>query len=73
MDVLEKRLRGRNTETDEAIERRIGNARNELDFGLEGGNFDEVVVNDDLNAAFYRLRIILEAWFPHLNQVQIKS
>ena len=73
MNILEKRLRDRGTETEENIQKRIGNAQKEMDFGMKPGNFDDVVVNDDLNKAFYHLRMILEEWYPHLNQVLSKS
>ena len=33
MEVLEKRLRGRNTETDESLQKRLDVAREELTFG----------------------------------------
>lgn len=69
MKILEKRLRDRGTETEEAIQRRLGNAQRELDYGTHPGNFDDVVINDDLSKAFHHLRIILEGWYPHLNQV----
>ena len=69
IEILEKRLRDRGTETEEAIQRRMGNARRELEYGLVPGNFDDVVVNDDLESAFLHLRLILEQWYPHLNQV----
>jgi len=43
--VLEERLRGRNTETEETLARRIARARMELEMQ---GEFEIVVVNDDL-------------------------
>lgn len=45
LDVLRKRLEGRNSETSESIKRRIARAKMETD---EGKNFEHVVVNDDL-------------------------
>lgn len=45
IDVLEDRLRGRNTETEETLARRIARARMELEMQ---GEFEIVVVNDDL-------------------------
>jgi guanylate kinase len=51
VDVLEKRLQGRGSESEETLQRRIGNARAELEYGLASGNFDRVVVNDDLESA----------------------
>ena len=69
MQALEQRLRDRGTETEEAILRRIGNAAKEVEYGTAPGNFDEVVVNDDLEQAFIKLRHITY-WrnfsYPHL-------
>ncbi|UTW64879.1 guanylate kinase [bacterium SCSIO 12643] len=47
-DVLEQRLRGRGTETEEKIQIRLGKAKEELSRANE---FDYVVVNDDLEKA----------------------
>jgi len=67
MAVLESRLRGRGTESEEDINTRIGNAKKELDYGLAKGNFDEVLANDDLEIAFKKLVVIMKGWYPHLN------
>ncbi len=48
IDELEKRLRGRGTETEESIRKRVDKANHEMDFMLK---FDKVVVNDDLENA----------------------
>lgn len=45
---LEKRLRARGTETEEAIVKRIGKAAYELEFA---DRFDKVIINDDLQQA----------------------
>ena len=51
-DELERRIRGRATESDDAIQRRLDRARAELEAQSE---FDAVVVNDDLEAALLEL------------------
>lgn len=51
VDALRERLVGRGTETPEALERRFRNAKAELEYGMEPGNFDAIVVNDDLDQA----------------------
>ena len=56
MEVLEARLRGRKTETEEALKKRLDKAREELAFGEVPGNFDVVIVNDDLEEAYKKLR-----------------
>lgn len=52
-EVYEHRLRGRGTEGEESIRRRLETARRELE---RMGEYDAVVVNDDLGAAVARLR-----------------
>ena len=55
---LERRLRGRGTDTEEAVVRRLGNARAELEAAEE---FDYLVVNDDLDRAAAELRAVYVA------------
>lgn len=66
MDVLEKRLRGRGTETEDAVLKRLKNAQDELNFGMGEGNFDRVFTNDDLDATFAVLLKQFQEWYPHL-------
>lgn len=54
---LERRLRGRSTDSDEVIARRLAAARAEVARGL--ATYDYVVVNDELDAAQRRLDAIL--------------
>lgn len=56
-EVLESRLRGRGTESEENLLRRIMNARSEIDYGLEPGKFDAIVYNDDIEKAVEDFRI----------------
>lgn len=56
MAELERRLRGRATDSEEAIKKRLAKARWELE---QKGSFDYVVVNDNLNSAVEEvLRIV---------------
>lgn len=48
MEELERRLRGRNTDGDEAIIRRLAKAGYEMEFA---DKFDTRVVNDDIDRA----------------------
>ena len=66
MELLEKRLRDRGTETEEAVKIRTANAAKEVEYGRTPGNFDAIVVNDDLEDAFQRLLVLLGEWYPHL-------
>ena len=58
MEVLEQRLRARGTDSAEAIERRLANARGEL---AAAGRYDVVIVNDDLEEATAELVKVLES------------
>ena len=51
LDVLETRLRGRGSESEASLARRVGNAAAEVEYGLAPGNFDAIVVNDNLDQA----------------------
>jgi guanylate kinase len=73
MEILERRLRDRGTEKEDAVLRRIGNARSEVEYGTSEGNFDQIIVNDDLEITFLHLRQVLEEWYPHLNQIPSPS
>ena len=56
--VLERRLRGRSKDTEADIQRRLAVAREEV---VAYGEYDFVVVNDELTAAVDRLRSIVSA------------
>lgn len=68
MEELEKRLRGRGTETEEAVAKRLANAAKELDYGQEAGNFDRIFVNADLDATFEDLATTFKEWYPTLDE-----
>jgi len=51
LDSLLQRLVSRGTETEESIQRRSKNAVAEMEYGMTEGNFDAIVVNDDLDQA----------------------
>ena len=55
MEVLEKRLRGRGTEKEESIQKRLAQARNELEYSETPGVHDLIIVNDDLENAYTEL------------------
>jgi guanylate kinase len=59
-EVLEQRLRARGTEDDDAIARRLANARRELE---RIGEYDHVVVNDDLETAVAQIRELITRLF----------
>ena len=53
LDELERRLRGRGTDSEEAIRLRLANARSEI---MSSHWFDAVIVIDDLDTAYDQLR-----------------
>lgn len=63
IDALKDRLLGRGTETPETLERRFTNAKAELDYGMEPGNFDAIVVNDDLDKACAEFEKVVESMY----------
>lgn len=55
-EELERRIRGRGTDTEEAIQRRLARARDEL---AASGEFDAVLVNGDLETAGQELETLM--------------
>eukprot|EP00624_Nannochloropsis_granulata_P001204 evm.model.NODE_15513_length_34403_cov_16.618464.10 len=66
VEQLEARLRGRATESAEAIETRLSAARAEIEYGTTKGHFEHVVVNDELEKAYAELKATLIGYYPHL-------
>ncbi|XP_010909053.1 guanylate kinase 1 isoform X2 [Elaeis guineensis] len=56
LEELEKRLRERGTETEEQVQKRLRNAKAELDQGKSPGLFDHILVNDDLETCYKNLK-----------------
>ncbi|KAL9011658.1 MAG: hypothetical protein Q9173_003518 [Seirophora scorigena] len=52
IEVLEQRLRGRGTEDEFSLRKRLEQAEKEMAFSMEEGAHDRVVVNDDLERAY---------------------
>lgn len=52
LEELEKRLRSRGTETEESLSKRLEIAKKELAFAETPGNFNRVIINDDLDRAY---------------------
>ncbi len=64
MEELEKRLRGRNTESEEKIALRLKNAAGEMQVAEEKGFFDAVIVNGQLEKAVEDFENTLKEWYP---------
>ncbi|XP_036702067.1 guanylate kinase isoform X1 [Balaenoptera musculus] len=56
LDVLEQRLRQRNTETEESLAKRLAAARADMESSKEPGLFDLIIVNDSLDKAYWVLK-----------------
>ncbi|OJJ49519.1 hypothetical protein ASPZODRAFT_156633 [Penicilliopsis zonata CBS 506.65] len=56
LEELEARLRGRGTETEDQLAKRLAQAKNELEYARQPGAHDKTVVNDDLDTAYAELR-----------------
>lgn len=53
-EELEKRLRGRGTETEDSVQQRLARAKDELAWA-ESAKFDKILVNDDLDKTYDEL------------------
>eukprot|EP00537_Pseudo-nitzschia_pungens_P009452 CAMPEP_0172380620 /NCGR_PEP_ID=MMETSP1060-20121228/70530_1 /TAXON_ID=37318 /ORGANISM="Pseudo-nitzschia pungens, Strain cf. cingulata" /LENGTH=215 /DNA_ID=CAMNT_0013108373 /DNA_START=106 /DNA_END=753 /DNA_ORIENTATION=+ len=69
LEELEKRLRGRGTETEESIKKRLANSKQEMDYGHEAGNFDRIFVNADLKETFEELASVIRENYSELDEV----
>ncbi|XP_007906434.1 guanylate kinase isoform X2 [Callorhinchus milii] len=58
-EVLEKRLKDRNTETLESLAKRLSEAKLAIEFSKEPGMFNEVIVNNVLADAYSKLKSVL--------------
>lgn len=69
LEELESRLRGRGTETEDKIQKRLSNARSEMDYAAaeDGANFDYVFVNDVLADCYDSIKTFIE---PNLEAVR---
>ena len=59
MEELERRLRGRGTEDEETLQRRLATAAAEIDALQETGLFDHSIVNDDVEACYKQIEGLL--------------
>ncbi len=69
-DVLEKRLRGRSKDSEDAMHRRLQVARDEVSAFKE---YDYVVLNDDLDSCVERIRSIVLAERSRLECMRPKA
>lgn len=57
--MLEERLRGRKTEDEEHLQSRLEAAAKEMEFGNQEGNFDVIIVNNDLDLAYEEFKAFI--------------
>ncbi|XP_069013692.1 guanylate kinase isoform X2 [Embiotoca jacksoni] len=67
MAVLEKRLRDRKTESEENLMKRLHAAKAAIEFSKEPGQFDVLIVNDNLEDAYGQLK---NALLEEINKVK---
>ena len=70
LETLEARLRSRGTETEESLNKRLGAAADEMEYGETEGNFDTIIVNDDLETAYENLRDFI---MPEINKIKARE
>ncbi len=70
LEELEKRLRKRGRDDEEAIQLRLQNAREEMEYIPQ---YDYLIVNDDLNRALETLRCILIAERHRVNRLRMSA
>jgi guanylate kinase len=58
-ETLEKRLRGRGTETEEKVQTRLNNAKKELAYQTRKDFWSHVLVNDDLEKAYGEFKTLI--------------
>ncbi|MBE5781619.1 MAG: guanylate kinase [Clostridiales bacterium] len=58
-EELERRLRGRGTETEEQIQKRLGTAKGEMAYA---DKYDYTVVNDDIDACVEQIKTIISQY-----------
>lgn len=66
IEELERRLRGRGTESEESLQKRMATATSAIEYADEPGVYNYVIVNDDLPRAYEGLCATLISEFPSL-------
>ena len=52
LEILEQRLRGRATDKEQAIQERLAQAKNEMEYAQTPGAHNKIIINDDLEKAW---------------------
>ena len=67
LEILEQRLRGRGTETEESLKKRLEAAKVDMVYGEASGNFDLVIINDKLDEAYNKLETFLKEKYSEIS------
>ncbi|MEN8223878.1 MAG: guanylate kinase [Bacteroidota bacterium] len=59
IEILEARLRGRSTDSEESIQKRMDKARHEI---TKASHFDTIIINDDLDIAIRSTQEVITAF-----------
>eukprot|EP00054_Salpingoeca_dolichothecata_P014554 m.82492 g.82492 ORF g.82492 m.82492 type:complete len:209 (+) comp21051_c0_seq1:3-629(+) len=70
IEELERRLRARDTETEETLKARLATALEAIEYGNTPGKFDVLVVNDDQETAYAELREALQPEIEEAKKLQ---
>ena len=68
LEVLEQRLKQRGTESEESLKKRLELAKIDMEYGNAKGNFQLVLVNDNLEEAYDKLEKFLSERYPELKR-----
>ena len=68
LEILEQRLKGRGTETEESLKKRLELAKVDMEYGKAEGNFDLLIVNDKIEDAYRELETFLKERYPELQK-----
>ena len=71
--VLEQRLRGRGTESEDSLRKRLQTAREALEYAKERGAYDHIIVNDDQEVAYSMLKGILMEDISEIAKARFKA
>lgn len=67
LEILEQRLRNRNTETEESLQKRLASAQEAFDYANTPGSYDIKIINDDQDVAFKELDDFVSKHFGFFN------
>ena len=64
---MEERLRKRGTESEENILIRLSQASNEILYSNINGNFDSIIINNDIDIAISDIINEIQIWYPNFD------